>query len=208
MKDLDLKKDQPLVKHSCGLYVQQPPEWAIKEFRQDSKEKGDIITNTCRKIINDNDFSDWAYNAMVICAELLFLRKRWPNELSSYLDATNVFQYELSKWLYKRGITPLRMYRTQTYITRDPLWYYYSLCVHLNRIQFIEEVKPPVFSEWRMVYRPILWAWRKSLITGKRSWLYELLEREPNHPKPYVNRLRYFRSQAYQKRVNKGSETT
>lgn len=201
MKNLDLKKEQELYKHECGLYAQRAPDWAQAEFYQDSLEKGDIITNTCRKIINDNDHSDWAFDAMCICAELLMERKRWPDMLSSFLDATNVFQYELSRWRYKMGLTPSRLYRTQTYITRDPLWYYYSLCVHLNRIQFIEIVEPPVFSEWRMVYRPILWAWRRALISGKRSWLYELLEKDLTHPKDYVNKLRHYRQQAYKKRT-------
>lgn len=202
MENLDLKKeDQLLEKHSCGLYIQPAPDWAITEFAQDSLEKGDIITNTCRKIINDKDTSPWAYTALAICAELLFLRKRWPDELNHPNDATNVFEYEKSKRRYKRGKIDWRLYRTQTYITRDPLWYFYSLCVELDDIDAIEEIKPPVFSEWRMVYRPVLWLWRRALISGKRSWLYELLEKDLTHPKDYVNRLRYYRQQAYKKRT-------
>ena len=135
-------------KHECGLYVAHAPQWSQDKYGQDSLEKGDMIYATCRKIIDDNDTSPWAYNALEIMADLLFKRKRWPDSLNHELDAKNFIHAKLTG-----------RYRSQKNMTRDPYILFYALCVHLNRPQFIETVTIPIH-----LYSRRTWVWRKTLI--------------------------------------------
>lgn len=191
-----------LFKHPCGLYVHYNDEWTNQHFGHDSLGKGDIIYNTCKKIIDDNDLSDWAYDALEIVTDLLIKGKRWPDEFNSFLDARSWVQYQLSYirfriiYLFKKPYPVFRLYRTQRSMTRDPIILQACLAVHLNAIQFIEVVKPPI-----RLFRLNTWLWRKSLITGKRSKVYELLERS-NNKRDYVQLMKHYRLQAYWRRVN------
>lgn len=179
-----------------GLYVQIAPRWAVDEFGQQSLEKGDAISNTCKKIVDDNDTTCWAYDALGQCGSLLFLRKRWPDHMNSLLDARRPIQYVISKWQYKVGLHDTRLYRMQRWMTRDPYIYFYACCVELDRMQFVDVVTIPFY-----LFRLNTWLWRIALIRGKRSRLYEMIERKPNHKLEYVNNLRLYRWMAYRKRI-------
>jgi len=192
-----------LYKHPCGLYVEDAKPWQLEQFRQDGKAKGDIIYNTCRKIIDDDDRlavikTPWYYNALSICADLLLRRVRWPDEFNHPNDAKNIFQYWISKWRYDCGLSSWRLMRPQTNMTRDPFIYFYALCVHLDRLQFIEVVTIPLH-----LFRLKTWLWRKALITGKRNKLYEWLETSKDHKLEYAQLLKHYRMKAYETRVLK-----
>lgn len=184
-----------LYKHPCGLYVEDSDQWELDQFRQDAKAKGDIIYNTCRKIIDDNDCSEWAYRALEICAELLYERKRWPDEFNHPNDAKNINEYIISKLFYDAGDNDWRLYRPQTNMTRDPWIYWIALCVHLNRRQFIEVVTIPFYL---YLNSPTTWVWRRFLITGKGKRLYEFLELSQlwMHKKEYTLLLVKYRAMA------------
>jgi len=54
-----------------------------------SDGKSDLIFNTCYKILRDQDKSEWAYNAIEACADLLLKGQRWPDRMWAPLDAVS-----------------------------------------------------------------------------------------------------------------------
>lgn len=186
-----------LYKHNCGLYVEPSNCWYLQHYMHDSFGKGDIIYHTMRKIIDDNDKSVWAYNAFSICASLLFERKRWPDQFNHTNDAKTWIGYRLSKlrwdtwYMFNKPKPGHRLYRTQTCMTRDPYIYFYACAMHLNRKQFIKAVTIPIY-----LFRLKTWLWRGALIKGKRSRLYEWLERT-DYDVEYAQLLKDYRVDAY-----------
>lgn len=182
-----------LFKHECGLYAAHAPQWSINQYRQDSLEKGDMIYITMRKIIDDNDRSEWAYNALEICGELLYDKKRWPDSLNSFLDATTWIECKRSECDYKLGISHTKLYRPQTEMTRDPYTLFYAACVALDRMQFVEVVSLPIH-----LWRPVFGAWKYYLLTGRGKRLYEWLEliQMKSHKKEYTRQLVHYRAHA------------
>lgn len=171
-------------KHECGLYVADAPQWSQRQYGQNSLEKGDMIYCTMRKIIDEDDKSEWAYNALTICADLLLMEKRWPDSLNHELDAKNFIEAKITG-----------RYRSQRNMTRDPYILFYACCVHLNRLQFIEEVRIP----WHL-YSRRTWVWRKALINDREeAWRkYHRLERKAlhTHNKTFTKQLVYYRAKA------------
>lgn len=174
--------NEDLFKHECGLYVAHAPQWSINIYGFDSLEKCDQIYITCRKIIDDNDKSEWAYEALEIMADLLRQRKRWPDALNHIHDSGNFIEAKLTG-----------RYRSQHNMTRDPYILFYALCVHLDRRQFIEAVPIP----W-WLYSRRTWVWRKALINKEYFQKYVRLERKAihSHKKEYTRQLVYYRAKA------------
>ena len=139
--------------------------------------KGDLIYDTLSKIIDDNDKSLWAYEALSACAQLLFERKRWPDRMNQSHDAPNRLVERLSKlakWLYLRKTI---LGRPQKDITRDPFLALYCCCMHLGVYQFIEIVTIPI-----RLYIPTVWIWKRRLIKDNR--------------RNFVKRLGYYMAKA------------
>ena len=110
---------------------------------------GDLLYNTCRKIIETNDKSDWARWSLVKVCCCLSMRIRWPDSMSEKITTTT---------------------HTQGQITRDPYILFYACCVYLGRNILIKRLKPPL-----KLYTPAVWSWRRYLINptwcNKRVWL-------------------------------------
>ena len=204
-KELLLDDLVGLIKHPCGLYVTLSNDWYLKHYKHESYGKGDIIYQTLRKIIEDNDKSEWAYQAFEICAGLLFERRRWPVELDNDNDAHNWLVY---RWSYlkfkvkykckmkKHGPVPWpRLYRPHGNVTRDPYIYLYACAVHLNRLQFIEVVTIPP-----RLYSRRTWLWREVLIQGERNARYEQLDSK-DHSQDYAQLLKHYRMKSYKLRT-------
>jgi len=163
---------EEMYKHSCGLYVAHAPPWSIYQYQQDCLEKWDIIYITCRKIIDDNDKSEWAYAAFEIMAGLLSEGARWPAMLDHELD---------------------HLYGDRYKMTRDPYILFYACAVHLNRLQFIDAVKMKNGRRLKM------WIWKKHLVgTRHTKGLYEWLELSQlwMHKREYTRQLVYYRATA------------
>lgn len=165
-----------------GLYIHNAHQWQVDKYDQDVMSKGDCIYNTCRKIIDEQDRSEWAYNALEICADLLKQNKRWPDWMNHERDTKNRIEWWWSKLLWNLDLIKTQKYRPQSSLTRDPFIYFYTACVVLDRKEWIEDVEIP----W-WLYRPNTWRWRKYLITGK------------GYKKDYVILLDYYRALAAKK---------
>jgi hypothetical protein len=136
-----------------------------KKNTDESDGKGDLIFNTCYKILRDRDKSDWAYKAMQACANLLLKGQRWPERMWAPLDAESwierIIVRSLKHWF---GITVKRYeFRYQGRMVRDSWIALYTACVFLDRKQFIEAVSMPWY-----LYSPEVWRWRKRLIKDER----------------------------------------
>ena len=157
------------------------PEWEEQIYGYPISGKGDLIFNTCAKIIDDRDTSDWAKLAELLCWECLYNGKRWPDDMNHYFDAVNWFQWRWSQLLYKLKIRKTVMYRPQNNMTRDPFIAWMTLSVIFDEIIVMK-------IPWYL-FRPSIWIWRRYLITGRGLWWYRFLTiRKPR--KDYVKRLR------------------
>jgi len=160
-------------------------EWFKDGFfwrHPESGNAGDLIFNTMYKIMQDGDYSDWAYSALTACADLLRSGKRWPDRLTRDDTAKNWLQW---KWDMLRKNR--RYSRPQQVLTRDPFIAVYAAAFKMNRWQLIEVVTVPWY-----LYRPTLWNWRKYIMSGDIKYLrrYRFWSRFSTSQKDYVVRLR------------------
>ena len=158
-----------------GYFWRKPgPEWEKDLYGEAVNGKGDLIFNTCAKIIDDGDRSEWGEDALGACSELLRTNKRWPDRMDQNCD----------------GIT----YRTQDDMTRDPYISWITACLTVLKYSWAWSWIYSISIPWYL-FNPGVWTWRRYLITGKGLWLYYFLTL--NYPKQdYVKRLRYFMDKA------------
>ena len=182
-----------LYKHECGLYVHHARRWQIARYGYDVMSKWDCISNTMRKIIDEEDRSEWAYEALRICRDILIWRYRWPLALVCEEDVnTRLFKWSnkllwyLSHkkteygWIWRKIVfVGFMSYGPRNQMTRDPYDYFFTACVEMDRKEWIEEVTIPWY-----LYRRKTWRWRRFLITGK------------GYKKDYVIKLDYYRAMA------------
>ena len=131
---------------------------------------GDLIYNTLKKILDDDDRSEWAYAALAACKELLLDRKRWPDRMNQGIESRNRYFWLVNRFLYWLKIVKTIKYRPQSHMTRDPFIAFYAACFHMNRWAYIEEVTTPWY-----LYRATTWSWRDFLITGDPKSLKKYL---------------------------------
>ena len=154
------------------------PEWTVREYGEQMHAKGDFIFENMTKIFLDRDKSEWAYNNMIECSELLLRSKRWPDELNSPRDAKSWIGAHISRLLYSWGITKTCKYRSQTNMTRDPYISFYNTAIFLECPDLVEEVVPPWYC-----YSPKTWRWRRRLINDTRKDYVKVL----NYLMDYAN---------------------
>ncbi|MCK4500708.1 hypothetical protein KAU11_09420 [Candidatus Babeliales bacterium] len=201
MKPTDLRpKDiQGLAKHECGLYVKMTNGWTQGHFKHECYEKGDIIYITCRKIIHDNDRSEWAYKALEQMYLLLRLRWRWPKELDDDNDAKSNIIYHLDylRWkiwyLFNKPKPGHRLYRPRTNMTRDGFIMMITLAVFLDEWKYVKWVAIPFH-----LYSRTTWRWHRYLKSGSIKDLESYKKSEGNKEggKDYVKLLQYHRRMA------------
>jgi len=126
---------------------------------------GDLITNNCKEIIRTEDKSEWAYECMANCFELLRWEQRWTDTIDMEIPSDRQCKTRLCSWLNKMkfriakklGIKVMVKYRSQGDLTRDIYIAAIACAVYLNRLQFIQISIP-----WYL-WRPTTWTWHKYL---------------------------------------------
>ena len=149
-----------------GLYFSHALPWQVELYGFDGWAKGDCIANTMRKIIQDKDKSEWAYEALLKCWGLLAAGRRWPTILDHENDAKNQIDRYWSKLWHRLGKRKHEKHRPAGSLTRDPYIYVFTCAVFLDRIQLIEQLR----IKW-WLYRPGVFAWRRYLIR-RTVWNY------------------------------------
>lgn len=149
-----------------------------KKSADGSDGKGDLIFNTCYKIIQDVDVSPWALSALGSCGLLLKMRKRWPNRMDDGMDAESWIERIIVRSLKKIGIVVKRYeFRYQGRMTRDGYIAWITACTLTHNEYMIKGVTLPWY-----LYSRNTWRWRRRLIQDDRM--------------DYVQRLGYLRSLA------------
>ncbi len=157
-----------------GFYIEDDPEWAVREYGEDTHGKGDLIFNTCYKILRENDLSEWAHHALENCRQLLIDKKRWPDYMNSDIDCKTWLRMKWSRGCYRLGLVDTVKHRRQRGMTRDPYIAFYAVC-KLHSVAWVDSTPIPWY-----LYTPEVWRWRRRLIKDKR--------------KDYVRRLGYIRA--------------
>jgi|GEM_PF-6486593 len=172
-----------------------------------SNGKGDLIFNTCNKIIEDGDRSLWAFASINICAGSLRRRERWPDgeEWEHYNDVdtwaqriVNLAWNKFRFWIYKRSgryIGKRLPFRYQGRMTRDPFIAWGAACAQRCYLIKAYRVSPPWY-----IYTPSFWAWWKYIITHDEKYLkrYRFWRQYSRPKKDFVIRLNELREQAIQ----------
>jgi hypothetical protein len=138
-----------------------------------SQKNGDFSINSCWYIMETEDRSPWAYRVFELIADALSYGKRWPDMASQHITDT----------------------RSQYSVTRDSYIYFYSCSVHLNRMIFVEIIKPPL-----RLYTPEVWAWRRALLHKPNlfkfwRWITPVRKKQAD----YVHEMQRLMDQAYEK---------
>jgi len=209
MKQTDLRPKDilGLAKHECGLYVKMTNGWTQAHFKHECYQKGDIIYITCRKIIEDNDRSEWARTALEVCFLLLQpeveqKRKRWPDMLSNDdNDAKNNIVYHLDylRWkiwyVFNKPKPGHRLYRPQTSLTRDAWIYFFTASALLGEWQNIQYSSIPWYL---LINSPTTRKWHRYLKSGSIKDLesYKRSENRGKSNKDYVKLLEHYRRRA------------
>lgn len=168
-------------------------EWVVRERGEKTNGKGDLISNTCMKIIFHENKTKWAYASLEACKELLLAERRWPERMDQDCDSKS----RLDKWgkmtLWFFDIREFKPYRWPNNMTRDPYIFFYCACIFLGKEEYIEEVKPP-----RYVWSLGFFDWRKSLFTEGYNTVW--YKQKKSHRFFYVTRLREFQAWAYEQK--------
>ena len=159
------------------------PPWAIRLRGVDSKSKGDVIFNTLKKIIDDEDRSEWAYLSLMSCKLLLLDGKRWPDVMNQEGDCKTI----PCLWWQKLRINLFKMktcrHGPQKDLTRDPWIMFYVASFKMNRFVNFE------LTPQRRLWRPNVWRWIKYLRTGERRYKERYLRYLRPNKREYVTRL-------------------
>jgi len=198
----ELKKDR-------GWYRGPVKDWEVSMFGFAPKGLGDLIYNTLRKIIEDDDKSEWAEEAFDKCAVLLLQNKRWPDALDPKNSCNNIasslyykLKFKLVKQFASKDIGSYKFkFRSQNDMTRDPWVLFYAVCIHLDKREFID-LKPP----WRLYFTgSILWELRKALVGKKNNYLLLRKVNDFIHKifarKDFVSELKRWREWSYDRRI-------
>jgi len=167
------------------FYRHNDPSWALRVRGADSKSKGDLIFNTLKKIIDDEDRSEWAYLSLMSCKMLLLDGKRWPDTMNQEGDCRGWICFFAQKI---REMLKFKAWRHghQKCMSRDPWIMFFVASFLMNRfVNF--ELKP----QWRL-YRPNVWRWMKYLRTQDRRYKERYLKHLRPNKREYVQRLHYY----------------
>jgi hypothetical protein len=185
--------------------------WAIQRYGFFSEGMGDMIYATLRKILEDEDDSDWAMEAFLYCVELLQEKKRWPDYMQfTYKEfiARNSIEEVYYKLKYHDehrlhglyGIPPEHpiKYRPQRQMTRDPYILLYACAIFLenspNVIKDIDRLDLATLFHVPMPlrnYNMKVWEWTKKL--QGRPNCYDFLNRFTAKDQPeFVEQLQRF----------------
>lgn len=188
-----------LIKLECGLYGKPTNNWTQKHFKHQTWQKGDMISWTCRKIVEDNDQSPWANDALEECFMLLQRGIRWPDELNHPNDAKTWLGWKTSylwfkiRYAFVKPVPLSRKYRPQHIMTRDPYIYFFRACAQLGLWHYIDHTDLPWY-----IYSKTTWMWWKALKSQEVEDIidYAIQEnKQPTHKKDYVKLLKHYRKE-------------
>lgn len=144
--------------------------------RDGSNGKGDLIANTCHKIIYEEDDSEWAYHALISCRDLLRAGKRWPDGWEHPMDIdtwpkriVNRSINQVTHWVERKtgwNVGVRLPYRYQGRMTRDPWSNWAIACLLLDYAWLLENIDYPKY-----IYTPAFGAWWNYITTGKEKYL-------------------------------------
>ena len=161
------------------FWVDPSDPWDIRYYGMVTNNKFDIISNTCGKIVYDQDTSEWAYQALEDCAALLSYRVRWPYWMDHEKDPNTRIGWRSRRLLKSLHLTgEPYVYGHRKRMSRDPFVNFYAACIFLEQDHHIENIKIPWY-----LYRPGTWQWRNRLIEDDRE--------------DYRKRLTYLYGKAY-----------
>ena len=167
------------------FYRRSDPPWAIRLYRENTWDKGDLLSNTLKEIVDTEDCSEWAHDSLAACFALMVEGKRWPDRMNQGIDCGGFicfywqkFKFQILKWaerLYRSADSADSWkYKTgrkiaysihckfgpQANPTRDP-WTYGMVAAHMmdSPVFF-------VFRPQRRLWRPGFWSWMDYLESG------------------------------------------
>ena len=157
--------------------------------------KGDLIFNTCKKIINDLDQSEWAFDSVLECSDLLNTCKRWPDRMNQDIDSKTIIEHLTSKILFALYITEHVKFGRQNHMTRDPYIALYCACFMMDNYYLIKRTPPPWY-----LYTPVFWSWYKFLLTGKAKYRkrFFFFQQFTSHKGGYVEELNKLMESVFQ----------
>ena len=180
-----------------GFYRGPVKEWQKEQYGFDPRGLYDIIYNTCRKIIDDKDQSQWAIDALFSCANLLLWGIRYPWNYAPENMARNRVDAWISRILYEMGYRKTMKYGCIKTLSRDPFIYVLACAIHLGTPEIINVLSIPWY-----LWRPKVWAWHRAL-KGKRN-LYLFWNRLAPGKKPwFVAEMNRYMMDAYLNIQNK-----
>jgi len=138
----------------------------------------DIIFNTCTKIVEDNDTSQWALYSWMECCCLLWDHKRWPDQGNSPDEAPNRWLWYPYKWIVKKN---RKWSRPQNDMTRDSCYAFGDCYVHLHGHygELMDRFMANLFHSTKLPW----YAWRPNYSLWKRRL-------RSTNSKHFVKRLR------------------
>lgn len=178
-----------------GFWRLESKDWEEGLYGFKPEGLGDLISNTCMKIIEDGDTSSWALGALVKCIVLLRERKRWPDEYNNeFMHSNRVVQF-LYNLSFELGYSKKVKYRCQKSLTRDPFIYVFCLSVHLGKEDYIKEVRIPWY-----LFNPAVFSFRRGVISKRKVWrgVYKLFTLIPPSW-DYTKRMRKYMDTAVEK---------
>ena len=188
------------------FYRRSDPPWAIRLYRKNTWDKGDLLSNTLKKIIDDEDFSEWAYISLGMCFGLLKEGKRWPDPFSQDIDCKTIacFYWQKIKFQALKLAERLKADKIANSIhckfglqknpSRDPWTYAMVAAYKMNRFEYFT-LRPQ-----RRLWRPGFWAWMNYLESGgdpKWKRRYYFWKRFTHSKKDYVPRQQRYREMVF-----------
>jgi len=163
------------------FWYRESKDWELYQYGFKPEGRGDLIANTCSRIVELEDKSYWAELSVIACAKLCQLRDRWPSYLIGNYART-MLTHKLSCWMYKNGWIKTAKYRPRHSMTRDPYIYMYTAAAYLG-LWNLTEVRPPL-----RLFNLRVWLWMRYMRSGKGLLMYRLLGSDRTKP-DYVQRL-------------------
>jgi len=162
-----------------------------------SNGKGDLIFNTCNRIVIQVDKSDWAKQAILYCWILLWVRKRWPDRMTHPMDAKSWFWRAVNRTVNKMFDTNLP-FRAQKRMSRDPFKAWICACTVVGAYRKMQLLTIPFY-----LYRPATWSWYRFIRKGNRFWwkMYLFWKKFSFSKKDYVIRLHELMEEAADRRI-------
>jgi len=164
--------------------------WEYRKYSDFPDGKGDLIFNTCYKIMLDLDKSSWAAESVAACSKLLKEGKRWPNRMNRDFDALTRIGWLVSKTLHKLHLSKHEKFRPQRSRSLDSYIAVYACAIEtLSRTSswvLINQTPIPWYLN-----TPVVWAWRRYLLTGYKEYkkLFYFFQRFTSKKRDYVKRL-------------------